>query len=76
MQGSGAALVAPLSLSLLSAAYPPERRAWAMGIYSAITGVAVLSGPVIGGAVTQGLAWQWVFWINVSPSARPPSRSC
>jgi EmrB/QacA subfamily drug resistance transporter len=65
VQGSAAALVAPLSLSLLSAAFPPERRAWALGIYSGITGLAVLSGPVIGGAVTQGLAWQWVFWINV-----------
>jgi EmrB/QacA subfamily drug resistance transporter len=65
VQGSAAALVAPLSLSLLSAAFPPERRARAMGIYAGITGLAVLSGPVIGGAVTQGLAWQWVFWINV-----------
>jgi EmrB/QacA subfamily drug resistance transporter len=64
-QGSAAALVAPLSLSLLSAAFPPERRARAMGVYAGITGLAVLSGPVIGGAVTQGLAWQWVFWINV-----------
>jgi EmrB/QacA subfamily drug resistance transporter len=64
-QGSAGALIAPLSLSLLSAAFPPERRGWAMGIYSGITGLAVLSGPVIGGAVTQGLAWQWVFWINV-----------
>jgi EmrB/QacA subfamily drug resistance transporter len=65
VQGSGAALVAPLSLALLSTAYAPERRGWAMGIYGGITGIAVLGGPVIGGAVTQGLAWQWVFWINV-----------
>jgi EmrB/QacA subfamily drug resistance transporter len=65
VQGAAAALVAPLSLSLLSAAFAPERRARAMGIYAGITGLAVLSGPVIGGAVTQGLAWQWVFWINV-----------
>jgi EmrB/QacA subfamily drug resistance transporter len=65
LQGSAAALVAPLSLSLLSAAFAPEQRARAMGIYAGITGLAVLSGPVIGGAVTQGLAWQWVFWINV-----------
>jgi EmrB/QacA subfamily drug resistance transporter len=65
VQGAAAALIAPLSLSLLSAAFPPERRAWALGIYSGITGLAVLGGPVVGGAVTQGLAWQWVFWINV-----------
>ncbi len=65
LQGSAAALVAPLSLSLVSAAFPPERRGRAMGVYGGITGIAVLGGPVIGGAVTQGLAWQWVFWINV-----------
>jgi EmrB/QacA subfamily drug resistance transporter len=65
VQGSAAALVAPLSLALVSAAFPPERRGWAMGVYGGITGVAVLGGPVVGGAVTQGLAWQWVFWINV-----------
>ncbi|HWE12737.1 MAG TPA: DHA2 family efflux MFS transporter permease subunit [Solirubrobacteraceae bacterium] len=65
VQGSAAALVAPLSLSLVTAAFPPEVRGRAMGIFSGITGLAVLSGPVVGGAVTQGLAWQWVFWINV-----------
>ncbi|HZE06725.1 MAG TPA: MFS transporter [Solirubrobacteraceae bacterium] len=65
VQGAAAALIAPLSLSLLSVAFGPERRGRAMGLYAGITGLAVLSGPVIGGAVTQGLAWQWVFWINV-----------
>ena len=65
VQGSAAALVAPMSLALLSTAFAPERRGWAMGVYGGITGIAVLGGPVIGGAVTQGLAWQWVFWINV-----------
>ena len=65
VQGSAAALVAPLSLALVSTAFSPERRGWAMGVYGGITGIAVLSGAVIGGAVTQGLAWQWVFWINV-----------
>jgi EmrB/QacA subfamily drug resistance transporter len=65
VQGSAAAAVAPMSLALLSTAYAPERRGWAMGIYAGITGIAVLGGPVVGGAVTQGLAWQWVFWINV-----------
>jgi EmrB/QacA subfamily drug resistance transporter len=55
----------PLSLALLSAAFPPERRAWAMGIFSAITGIAVLGGPLVGGAIAQGLAWEWIFWLNV-----------
>ena len=65
VQGVGAALIMPLGLTLLSAAYPPERRAWALGIFSGITGLAVLAGPVVGGAITQGIAWQWIFWINV-----------
>ncbi|PZS38644.1 MAG: hypothetical protein DLM62_12610, partial [Pseudonocardiales bacterium] len=65
IQGAAAAFVAPLSLSLLSAAVPAHQRGKALGIYSGITGLAVLGGPVLGGAVTQGLAWPWVFWLNV-----------
>jgi EmrB/QacA subfamily drug resistance transporter len=65
LQGAAAAFIAPLSLSLLSAAVPAHQRGKALGIYSGITGLAVLGGPVLGGAVTQGLAWEWVFWINV-----------
>jgi EmrB/QacA subfamily drug resistance transporter len=65
VQGAGAAMVMPVALSLLSAAYPPERRGWALGIFSGVTGLAVLGGPVVGGAITQGIAWQWIFWLNV-----------
>jgi EmrB/QacA subfamily drug resistance transporter len=65
VQGAGSALLAPLALALLSAAFPPERRGTAIGIFSAITGLAVASGPLVGGAVVQGLAWQWIFWINL-----------
>jgi len=65
VQGVGAAVVMPLALSLLGAAFPPERRGWAIGVFSGVTGIAVLGGPMIGGAVTEGLAWQWIFWINV-----------
>ncbi len=65
VQGAGAAVVAPMSLALLSAAFPVERRGAALGIFGGITGIAVLAGPVVGGAVTQGLAWQWIFWLNV-----------
>src|SRR3954465_13784231 len=64
-QGVGAALVMPLSLTLVSTAFPPEKRAQALGFYFGITGLAVASGPVVGGAITQGLAWEWIFWINV-----------
>lgn len=65
IQGASGAIVQPLAISLLSAAFPPERRGQAIGIFGGITGLAVLGGPVIGGAITQGLAWQWVFWLNV-----------
>jgi len=65
LQGIGAALLMPLALTLLSAAFPPERRGAAIGIYSAITGLAVASGPLVGGAVVSGFAWQWIFWLNV-----------
>src|SRR5690242_14602393 len=65
VQGAGAALIMPLGMTLLSAAYAPKQRARALGIFSGITGLAVLAGPVIGGAITQGIAWQWIFWINV-----------
>jgi EmrB/QacA subfamily drug resistance transporter len=65
VQGAGAALLVPLSLTLLSAAFPPERRGAAIGIFSAITGISVAAGPLVGGAVTQGLEWQWIFWLNV-----------
>jgi MFS family permease len=51
VQGAGAALMLPLALALLSAAFPPQRRAWALGIFSSVTGIAVLAGPVVGGAV-------------------------
>src|ERR671931_209088 len=57
IQGASAAIVQPLAIALLSAAFPPERRGQAIGIFGGITGLAVLGGPVIGGAITQGLTW-------------------
>jgi EmrB/QacA subfamily drug resistance transporter len=65
LQGAGAALILPLGLALLTAAFPPERRGAAIGIFGAVTGIAVASGPLVGGAIVEGLAWQWIFWINV-----------
>ena len=65
IQGCGAALVGPLALTLLSAAFPPQQRAQAMGIFGSITGLALIAGPVVGGIIAQGLAWQWIFWLNV-----------
>jgi EmrB/QacA subfamily drug resistance transporter len=65
VQGAGAAMVMPLALAVLNAAVPPQRRGWAMGIFGAVTSLAVVVGPVVGGAITQGIAWQWIFWLNV-----------
>ncbi|WP_024934810.1 DHA2 family efflux MFS transporter permease subunit [Actinomadura welshii] len=65
VQGAGAALVMPLAMALLSAAYPPPDRPKALGLFAGLTGLAVVGGPVIGGAVTQGLAWEWIFWLNL-----------
>jgi EmrB/QacA subfamily drug resistance transporter len=65
VQGAGSALIMPLGLALLSAAFPAERRGAAIGIFSAITGLAVASGPLVGGAVVEGISWEWIFWINV-----------
>ena len=65
VQGAGAALVTTLAMALVSAAFPPERRGAALGMFFALTGLAVASGPLVGGAVAEGLAWQWIFWINV-----------
>jgi EmrB/QacA subfamily drug resistance transporter len=65
VQGAGGGIATPLSLVLISEAYPPSRRGMVVGAWGAITGIAVGLGPVVGGAIVQGLAWQWVFWLNV-----------
>ena len=65
LQGVGAAFILSLGLALLSAAFPPERRGLAIGLFSAVTGLAVASGPLVGGAVVNGLDWRWIFWLNV-----------
>ena len=64
-QGAGAALLMPLAMALLSAVFPPQERGKALGVFSGVTGLALIAGPAIGGAVAEGLAWQWIFWINV-----------
>jgi EmrB/QacA subfamily drug resistance transporter len=65
IQGAGAALVMPIGLALLAAAYPPARRGAALGLLGGITGLAVAAGPLIGGAVVEGIDWPWIFWLNV-----------
>ncbi|WP_425835590.1 MFS transporter [Streptomyces fractus] len=65
VQGAGGALVLPLTLTLISDAFPAEKRGVAIGMWGGVTGIGVATGPVLGGAVTEGLSWQWIFWINV-----------
>ena len=65
VQGIGGAIVTPLTLTMLSAAFPAEKRGLALGAWSGIAGLAVAAGPLVGGAVVEGIAWQWIFWLNV-----------
>lgn len=65
VQGIGAAAVLPLALALLNAAIPPARRGWAMGVYGGVTGLSAVVGPILGGAITQSIGWEWIFWLNV-----------
>ena len=63
--GPGGAIILPLSLTILTTAFPAERRGMIVGVYGGLAGLAVAMGPIVGGAVTQGIDWHWIFWINV-----------
>src|SRR5207247_7748203 len=65
VQGAGAAIVMPLTLTLISEAFPIEKRGAAIGIWGGVSGLAVAAGPVVGGAVVDGIGWHWIFWLNV-----------
>src|SRR4051812_38417170 len=65
VQGLGGAIVMPLTLTILSAAVPAERRGLALGAWGGISGLAVAFGPLVGGAVVSGISWHWIFWLNV-----------
>jgi EmrB/QacA subfamily drug resistance transporter len=65
VQGLGGAIVMPLTLTILSAAVPAQRRGAVLGAWSGISGLAVAIGPLVGGAVVDGVSWQWIFWLNV-----------
>jgi MFS family permease len=69
----------PLAMALLSAALPLEERARALGIFSGLIGLALVASPVVGGAITPGLDWRWIFWLKVpigliAIPARAPAR--
>src|SRR6185312_4130964 len=65
VQGLGGAAVLPLSLTILTAAFPVQRRGMIVGVYGGLAGLAVAIGPLVGGVVTEGLDWHWIFWVNV-----------
>jgi len=65
IQGLGGAIVLPLSMTILASAVPAERRGAALGLWGAMSGLGVAVGPLVGGAVVEGAAWQWIFWLNV-----------
>ncbi|WP_371518393.1 MFS transporter [Kitasatospora sp. NBC_01300] len=65
VQGAGAAVSMPLTLTLLTAAVPAARRGLAFGIWAGVNGLAVATGPLVGGTLTEHFSWQWIFWVNV-----------
>jgi EmrB/QacA subfamily drug resistance transporter len=65
LQGLGAAIVMPLGLTLLTSSFPADRRGAVLGIWGGVAGLGVASGPLVGGVVTEGLDWHWIFWVNV-----------
>src|SRR5579885_1843714 len=65
VQGLGAAVVMPLSLTILTTAFPPQRRGLIVGVYGGLAGLAVAAGPIVGGVVAERLDWHWIFWLNV-----------
>src|SRR5215216_2659267 len=65
IQGVGAAIVTPLTLTLLADVFPPNKRGLAIGAWSGVSGLGVALGPLVGGAVVDGISWHWLFWLNV-----------
>ncbi|HJQ41637.1 MAG TPA: DHA2 family efflux MFS transporter permease subunit [Jatrophihabitantaceae bacterium] len=65
LQGAAAAAIMPITLTLISEAFPAEKRGAAIGLWGGITGLAVALGPVVGGAIVGGISWHWIFWLNV-----------
>src|SRR4029077_18569438 len=65
VQGVGAALMNPATLSIITATFPPRQRGTAIGIWAGVSALALAIGPLLGGVITQHLSWSWIFFINV-----------
>src|SRR5262245_20054253 len=65
VQGSGAALMNPATLSIITATFPPRQRGTAIGIWAGVSAMALAIGPLIGGVITEQISWNWIFFINV-----------
>jgi EmrB/QacA subfamily drug resistance transporter len=65
VQGIGGALLAPQSLTILTAIFPAERRGAALGIWGAVVGLSTVAGPTLGGLIVTYLDWPWIFFLNV-----------
>ena len=65
VQGVGAALMNPATLSIISATFPPEQRGMAIGIWAGVSALALALGPLVGGLITEHIDWSWIFYINV-----------
>ncbi|HEY2939366.1 MAG TPA: MFS transporter [Gaiellaceae bacterium] len=65
VQGVGAALMNPATLSIITATFPPRQRGMAIGIWAGVSALALAIGPLLGGVITQHISWNWIFFINV-----------
>src|SRR6266550_2089845 len=65
VQGVGAALMNPATLSIITATFPPRQRGMAIGIWAGVAALALAIGPIVGGLITQHVSWSWIFFINV-----------
>ena len=65
VQGVGAALMNPATLSIITATFPPRQRGTAIGIWAGVSALALAIGPLVGGLLTQDIHWSWIFFINI-----------
>ena len=69
IQGVGAALMMPATLSIISATFPPKLRGTAIGVWAGVSALALAIGPLVGGLITEHISWNWIFYVNVPVGA-------